>query len=74
MTGRLEGLARCRGGSRIPRRRGRQPSERGVLTYDFAKFSQKLHEMRKFWAIGGHVPGAPPLDPLLRWVWVVGNW
>ena len=30
-----------RGGSRIPRRRGHQPSRRGAPTYKFARFSQK---------------------------------
>ena len=39
-----------RGGSRIPRRRRRQPSRRRQH-YDFAEFSKKkLHELRKFWA------------------------
>ena len=54
------------GGSRISLRRGRQLS-RGVPTYDFAKISQKLHEIERIWAPGG---GAcpkfyyvdPPLD------------
>ena len=56
-----------RGGSRIPRRRGRQPSGGrglwgwGAPTYDFAKFSKKLHEIEK---IVGH-RGASPLDPRL---------
>ena len=36
----------CSGGSRISPRRGRQLS-RGVPTYDFAKFSQKLHEIER---------------------------
>ena len=35
-----------RGGSRIPRRRGRQPSG-GAPTFDFAKFCEKLHEIEK---------------------------
>ena len=50
------------GGSRIPRRRGRQPSGegRGVPTYDFAKFCEKLHELRKFWAVGGACSGGAP--------------
>ena len=33
-------------------------------TYDFAKFSQKLHEIERIWAPGG-VPRAP-LDLLLH--------
>ena len=33
-------------GSRIPRRRGRQPSG-GAPTYDFVKFCEKLHEIEK---------------------------
>ena len=37
-----------RGGSRIPRRRGRQPSKGGgAPTYDFAKFCKKLHEIEE---------------------------
>ena len=44
-----------RGGYRIPRRRGRQPSG-GAPTYDFAKFSEKLHEIEK---ILGRRGGAP---------------
>ena len=36
----------CRGGSRIPRRRGANPPG-GVPTYDFAKFHEKLHEIEK---------------------------
>ena len=36
----------CRGGSRIPCRRGRRPS-RGAPTYNFVKFSEKLHEIEK---------------------------
>ena len=41
------------GGSRISPRRGRQLS-RGVPTYDFPKFSQKLHEIERIWTRGGH--------------------
>ena len=52
-----------RGGSRIPRRRGRQPC-RGVPTYDFAKFSKKLHEIEKILVHRGATP--PPLDPPLE--------
>ena len=41
-----------RGGSRIPRRRERQPS-RGAPTYDFAKFSKKLPETGEILGHGG---------------------
>ena len=46
----------CRGGSRIPRRRGRQPYW-GAPTYDFAKFCEKLHEIEKI--LGRGEGGAP---------------
>ena len=36
----------------------------GAPTYDFAKFSQKLHEIKEF-GPGGRVPRAP-LDPPLK--------
>ena len=33
----------------------------GAPTYDFAKFSQKLHEIERIWAPrGARVPHAPP--------------
>ena len=48
-----------RGGSRIPRRRGRQPSG-GAPTYDFVKFSEKLHEIEK---ILDHRGGARRVRP-----------
>ena len=44
--GYLINTSELRGGSRIPRRRGRQPS-RGAPTYDFAEFCEKLHEIEK---------------------------
>ena len=48
------------GGSRIPHRRGRQPS-RGAPTYDFAKFCEKLHDIEKILGRGGvHAGCAPP--------------
>ena len=50
----------CSGGSRISPRRGRQLL-RGAPTYDFAKFSQKLHEIERISAPGGGVPRALPL-------------
>ena len=35
--------------------------EEGPLRYDFAKFSQKLHEIERIWAPrGAHIPAAPP--------------
>ena len=38
----------------------------GAPTYDFAKFSQKLHEIERIWAPrGGARPLHPPLDPPL---------
>ena len=40
------------GGSRIFPRRGRQ-LPRGVPTYDFAKISQKLHEIERIWTPKG---------------------
>ena len=46
------------GGSRISPRRGCQ-LPRGAPTYDFAKFSQKLHEIERIWIRGACVPGAP---------------
>ena len=37
----------------------------GALTYEFAKFSQKLHEIERIWTPGGGcVPGAPLRSPL----------
>ena len=42
------------GGSRISQRWGCQvPGEGGAPTYDFAKISQKLHEIEIIWAPGG---------------------
>ena len=55
----------CSGGSRISPRRGRQ-LPRGAPTYDFTKFSQKMHEIERIWTPGG---GACPkfyyVDPPL---------
>ena len=49
------------GGSRIPHRRGHQPSRRGVPTYKFARCSQKLHEIKRILVSGGgHMPEVPP--------------
>ena len=53
------------GGSRISQRRGHQLS-RGGATYNFAKFSQKLHEIERIWAPRGEGASlAPPFDPPL---------
>ena len=38
----------------------------GAPTYDFVKFSKKLHEIEKnLGRRGGRAPGAPPLNPPL---------
>ena len=42
-----------RGRPRILRRRGHQPSRERVQTYDFGKFSKKLHEIEKILDCGG---------------------
>ena len=47
------------GGSRIPCRRGRRPS-RGAPTYDFVKFSEKLHEIEKILGHRGVRAGCAP--------------
>ena len=52
------------GGSRICPRRS-EPTLQGAPTYDFAKFSQKLHEIKRIWAPGGTRPSRPTLDPPL---------
>ena len=42
------------------------PTPRGAPTYDFAKFSQKLHEIERIWTPGGDRASlASPLDPPL---------
>ena len=46
-------------------RRGRQPF-RGVPTYDFAKFREKLHEIGKILGRGGGAGCAPLNPPLIR--------
>ena len=46
----------------------------GAPTYDFAKFSQKLHEIERIWTPGGGASLTPPLDPkLVRNIWHVQN-
>ena len=48
------------GGSRISPRRGHQLPGGGAPTYDFAIFSQKLHEIERIWAPRlAHIPRAP---------------
>ena len=38
----------------------------GAPTYDFAKFSQKLHEIERSWILGMYTSLMPPLDlPLI---------
>ena len=39
----------------------------GASTYDFAKFSWKLHKLERIWVPGGGglAPPAPPLNPPL---------
>ena len=57
----IEMATLTRGGSRIPRRRGRQPSRGRAPTYDFAKFCEKLYEIEKILGRrGAHAGGAPP--------------
>ena len=40
--------------------------EEGAPTYDFAKFSPKLHEIEIIWSPGGGRPSRPSLDPPLE--------
>ena len=52
----------------FPRGGGANFPEGGAPTYEFAKFSQKLHEIERFWTPrGGAGPSRPPspLDPPL---------
>ena len=49
------------GGSRISPRRGRQ-LPRGAPTHNFAKFSQKLHEIERIWTPVGCTSLVPALD------------
>ena len=46
-------ISHASGGSRISPRRGRQLSGGEGATYDFAKFSQKLHEIERIWTPRG---------------------
>ena len=45
--------------------RGGGANSGGPPTYDFAKFSQKLHEIERIWAPGEALPSRP-LDPPLK--------
>ena len=58
------------GGSRISPRRGAN-SPRGAPTYDFAKISQKLHEIERIWTPREGASLVPPLDPPLIIVFFV---
>ena len=39
---------------------------RGAPTYDFAKFSEKLHEIERIWTLGEGTHPSRPLDPPLN--------
>ena len=62
---RISHRSNCRGGSRIPRRRGRQPSRGGrqhTVLPNFPK--EKMHEIEKIldcWEGGGGGAGSAPL-------------
>ena len=59
-----------RGGSRIPCRRGRQPSRRRRQSTILLKFSKKLHEIEKILGcrgVGAHL-GHPPLNLPLKYI------
>ena len=66
------------GGSRISLGRGRQLSGGGPPTYDFAKFSQKLHEieLKEFGPLGGGRPNFYYVDPPLvhTFVWLTNTY
>ena len=52
----------------FPRRRGPKPSRRGAPAYKFARFSEKLHGIKKILVRGGGGRGAldPPLDVFIE--------
>ena len=54
------------GGSRIARRRGRQPSRRGLQHTKLPDFPKKLHEIKKILIRGGGGGGGgdPPLQQM----------
>ena len=41
--------------------------EEGAPTYDFAIFSQKMHEIERIWALGGAHPSRPLRSTTARW-------
>ena len=46
----------------------------GVATYDFVKFSQKLHEIEKIWAVGGGTLGSATANlNVSQWKHVLHN-
>ena len=63
----LGGLIVISGGCRISPRREHQLPGGGTPTYDFAKFSPKLHQIERIWTPGRDARPLrpPPLDPLL---------
>ena len=54
-----------RGGYRILRRRGRQPSGGGRQHTNLPDFPKNCMKLRKFWSVGG-APGVPRLYPPLK--------
>ena len=42
--------------------RGGGANSRGAPTFDFAKFSQKVHEIERIWTPGGACPLCPPIS------------
>ena len=70
-------LKYTRGGSRVPCRGGANIQYANKLytpTYDFAKFSEKLHEIEKILGRRGRVPGPPPWGPPLYIMGVPAPW
>ena len=51
----------------FPIRGDANPRGEGAPTYDFAKFSEKLHKLEKILGRRG-APGEPPLDPPLLYI------
>ena len=41
----------------------------GVPTYDFATFSQKLHEIERIWTLGVHIAHAALDPPMVKEIW-----
>ena len=65
-----QNIVKCSGGSRMSPRWERQLSGRlgglGAPTYDFVKYSQRLHEIKRILTPGGFTRAS--LDPPLKWV------